>query len=388
MVDLAAFPGLRYVDDDLRDVTAPPYDAIDSELQTALHDRHPHNVVRLELPLAEDRYARAAACYRRWLDEGVLARDAAPTVTVYRQTFAGGEQRGVIAAVRLEPWDAGVILPHERVFPGPVRDRLRLLGALPANTSPVYLLADAEPDVVRGALDDVVSTPPDRTFRDVEDGVDHAVWHVDAPDLVAALTVGYGDVAVLVADGHHRYTTALEFLVRHPRLGGAERLLAFVVGAGDGGPVIRPVHRLVRDLPRDALTLVRDAGFEVDAHDAPIRLVTGDGETGLRPTDDAARLVPDDVPDVVRTLDTAVLQALLLGPLRVADDPERLVYTPDEDAALAEVAGGRADGVFLVRPVELAQVRRVAQAGALMPPKTTSFFPKPRTGIVLRPLEG
>lgn len=434
MVDVAPFHALRYRDlARLAAVTAPPYDTIDSELSERLHTRSPYNVVRLELDANRSpernlaRYAAAAQTYARWRAEGILELDPGPTLYVYEQAYEYdaviGRQRGVLVALRLEAWETRAVLPHERVFPGPVEDRLWLLEALPVNTSPVYLLATREPEQVAGLLDAVTTTPPLTAFSDLEDGARHRLWRVTDREAHASVRAGYADQRLLMADGHHRYTTGLEHLARHPpaEVGeGADRILAFVVGGE--GPIVRATHRLVRWLPADFDARLRAAGFDrvplgattaasvgavmAALEDPPppdpddcrpsgyssaptvaFGLLTSEG-SALVVVRDAERVSElwAAIPQPLRSLDVALLQRLLTVALEVEDHSDRVVFTSDPAEAANEVAAGRAAGLFLVRPATVAQVWGVAEAGVLLPPKSTSFFPKPRTGLVLRPL--
>ncbi|MBW3577922.1 MAG: DUF1015 domain-containing protein [Actinobacteria bacterium] len=420
MVDLAPFRGVRYTPShDLADVTAPPYDAIDPGLSHRLHQRSAVNVVRLERAephgrdrAGRDRYELAADTYRSWLEAGVVARDPGPALYVYEQQYMeSGEQRhqrGVLAALRLVPWGSGEVLPHEHIFRPPVEDRLRLLAALPVNTSPIYVLARAEPAEVTTVLDEVSAGRADAVFTDPEEGVTHRLWVVADSDVTAAVRAGYAPARVLMADGHHRYTGALQHHDTRPGPG-TGRILAYVVGPGGGtdraGPVVRAMHRLVRRLAPDARRRLAEVGARLvpvaDEDANPRRIVAVLDE---RPTarfglltrqertlvefDDVAAeaLVPRELPAEVRHLDVAVLQAVLSGPLEV-DQAQGVRYTPDAQAAAEEIMAGDADALFVLRPVTVSHVRAVADAGARMPPKTTSFFPKPRTGLVLRPLE-
>lgn len=412
MVDLAPFRALRYAPGtDLAEVTAPPYDAIDEALAQRLRRRHPHNVVRLELsssgerdPDGSGRYERARDTYEDWVGSGALQRDEEPTLTFYEQRCHGPNaprQRGVIAAVRLEPWATRTVLPHERVFPGPVADRLRLLEALPVNISPVYLLARSEPRDLTAAFDVVSARVPDAAFDDGE--MQHLIWASSEPDVIAAVARAYASQPLLVADGHHRYTTALEYQAMSGReVPGADRILAYVVGdetSQGHGPTIRPMHRLVSDIVEDPTATLEERGFELREVPgsgvalAAIRsvledravvcvMVTASTISQVRRRADrgggGARSAQEQLD--IATVDEAIVPVISRS---VGED---LASTSEARQALADVEGGRVDAALLVRPVEVGRVWEVAQAGARMPAKSTSFQPKPRTGLVLRPL--
>lgn len=414
-MEIDGFRGIRYAPEvvgDLGSVTAPPYDAIDAQQQDALHAASPYNVVRLELgiDLAGDddttnRYQRAAAQYDAWRREGVLVPDGpGPRMHVYEQTFldAGGRDRrqiGLLAALRLAPWEAGEVLPHEQVFRGPVEDRKRLLRALPVNVSPVFVLYQGRAAPVEAAVERARRSTPALEFR-CDDGVTHRRWAIDDPAIMTSIHAALSDRVALMADGHHRYTTALEYRDEPGAPPGARDVLAYVV-CEDDGPQVRPTHRLVRRLPaawRDALHrlgLRTDRTWEGRRPELALRELRRDGvtfglvtqartETVAGPPAD--ELVPDGTPPVLAGLDVTALQHLLVDHLQVPDRIEELMYTADVDAAVHAVARGEAEALFLVRPVSLPQVRAAATAGVRLPPKSTSFQPKPRTGLVLRPL--
>ncbi|HEX9889415.1 MAG TPA: DUF1015 domain-containing protein [Nitriliruptorales bacterium] len=412
MVDLAPFRGLRFdpaTVPDLGRVTAPPYDAIDADEQRRLHARSPFNVVRLELDARstdditpDDRYAQAADVYRSWRRQGALRLDA-QAMYVYEQRFEhAGEPRrqiGVLAALALTPWSDGTVLPHEHVFRDPVEDRKRLLQALPVNVSPIFLLTPRTPARVAGMLDGVGQRAADAAFAG-PGGVTHRLWVVTDAHLHGLVSGAYADQALLVADGHHRYTAALERHAESPGPG-TDRVLAFVVGA-DRGPAIDPTHRLVRHLPPDALDRIRAEGLRVEwveaepgelatavARSAPgtFGLVTAGGSYVLRADAPALDALTGAAPAPVDRLDVTALQALLVDRLAVPDRMQELRYTPDVEPAHRAVTSGAADGLFLVRPVSFDQFRAASEAGVRMPPKTTTFVPKPRTGLVMRPLD-
>lgn len=438
MVDLAPFRGLRYAEGvDLSQVTAPPYDAIDDDLADELRRRHRFNVVRLERGAGtgggasgdgpDDPYERVAATYRTWLDDGVLEFDPTPRMYVYEQAFVERGrphlQRGVFAALALRDWDSGEVMPHERIYRQPVEDRLRLLRALPANTSAVFGLAEHEPPEVTRALDRVARGPATAAFRD-QDGVEHRMWVVADTTVLDAFTDGYRDVRLLMADGHHRYTTALEYRAGQPDAPGADRILMYVVG-GDG-PVVRPSHRVIHTPIDDVVERLRSAGLNVqvgsgerpggaetvpdggvagpvdraeallgsargpafvllsrDALGVRVALVTVAEEARANDLRAAA-----DASEAARGLDVTLLHGLLREALGVDTASGTVSLTSDAREAVGAVAGGDASSAFLVRAVTVEQVRQVARAGGRMPPKSTSFHPKPRTGLVIRPLHG
>lgn len=411
MVTVAPFRGLRFAPDlDPAACTAPPYDAIDEGTARRLRRLSPYNIVRLERPRREpggpaDRYRAAGRTYRSWLADGVLRGDPRPTMTVYEQVFAhrGDQrrQRGILCALGLEPWGVDV-LPHERVFRPPIEDRKRLLRSVPANVSPVFVVHDAPAPQVEQVLAARTADAPAAEFTD-EDGVQHRVWVAGDPALHRRVARSLAPRSVLMADGHHRYTTALEYREEVGDAPGSGYVLAYLVPAAADGPVVRPMHRLVRGLPADTPARLQAAGLRLTrlggaAVGAVVRevgqhpglcfgLVTAEGAALVTASDHQAvreRLVAAAHRALAR-VDVAVLHALLASVLEVPD--ERISATHDHRQACDVVSRGAADGLFLVRAPTTAQIRAVARAGARLPPKSTSFHPKPRTGLVLRPLE-
>lgn len=412
---VAAFHGVRYAPtavDDLAAVTAPPYDAIDTSLQQALHEASPYNVVRLELGMELDtddglanRYTRAARQYQAWRRDGVLIADAPhPRMHVYEQVFTddGVERRqiGLLAALGLAPWEHGEVVPHERVFRGPVEDRKRLLRALPVNVSPVFVVYPGRPAAVEEAIATAAAGPPTHDFR-CDDDVHHRLWPLGEQAVMAAVTAALEDRVGLMADGHHRYTTALEVHREGPPVPGSGSVLAYVVAEEDG-PVVRATHRLVRRLPLRWRTLLEEAGAEVARSwegprpDLALRELNSGGlafglvtrqRTEILRGEAMRRVLSSDTPAETAGLDVTVLQSLLVDHLGVPDRIEDLRYTADVGEALTAIGRGDYEALFLVDPVTLPEVRAAAEAGVRLPPKSTFFHPKPRTGLVLRPLD-
>ena len=248
----AAFPGIRYSHDDLGAVTAPPYDVIDDDERGQLVDRHPHNVVRIDLPVGgDDPYADAASTLRSWLDDGVLATDA-PSLYLYRMTFADDAGRahqtlGVIGALGLEPPGTGDVLPHEHTTPKAKSDRLDLLRATKANLSPVWGLSLA------GGLSKLLDPSGASLLGawDDDDGVGHELWQLTDSDAIDAIVEAVSGAPVVIADGHHRYETCLAFASEQADLDNVDATMCFVVELVQDQLTVQPIHRLVRGLPED-----------------------------------------------------------------------------------------------------------------------------------------
>ena len=411
------FAGLRYDParvSDLAAVTSPPYDVIDPESATRLEELDPHNVVRLILPRertpdAGTRYAQAAAALQQWRTDGVLLRDPEPALYVYEQAGDGVLQRGLVAAVALRDPADRVILPHEDVMEGPVADRLDLMRATSANLEPILLVYDGGGDTA-AVVDEVCAGPPVLETR-AEDGLLQRVWCVTDPSVHARVAADLAPRQALIADGHHRYATYRRLQAEHRAAGdGAgdwDLGLAMLVDSRSHPLHVKAIHRVVEGLDLDeALRRVepvfrvrRLPGGDLDAGLAALRADTGayplvvtDGQ-GFAVIDDPdpgsvdAALPPTEHTEAWRSLDASVLHALVLDRLWDADDASRRTSYV-HDAASAVRSAARIGGVaVLMRPVTVEVVQGLAARGERMPRKSTSFGPKPRTGLVLRPLD-
>jgi len=372
----APFPGIRYVFDDLGLVTAPPYDVIDDDERRALVARHPHNIVRVDLPRGNDPYTTAAAMLQDWLDTGVLAPDE-PSLYLYRMTFrtSTGEVRhtlGVIGALGLESPGTGDVLPHEHTTPKAKSDRLDLLRATAMNLSPVWGLSLATG--LSKHLDPAVAEPLGSWTDD--DAVGHELWRLGDLAAIEAITDAVSSAPIVIADGHHRYETCLAFAGERPDLAGRGATMCFVVELVEDQLTVQPIHRLVHGVDSGALTSALATEFALDAGDAgsasPViapALVTADGTRSLR------RLDTSD------TIDSVVLDRAL-GRL----DGCTVTYQHGADRATRAVERGDAVAAVLLRAPTVEQIAATAHARAKMPPKSTFFWPKPRTGTVLRSL--
>lgn len=410
----------------LADVTSPPYDVIFRDNEDQLMAADPHNVVRLILPRAVPgrpggEYADAAVLLRQWLDDRILVADARPALYVYEQDAGQVAQRGLIGKLRLVEPQAGVVLPHEDVSPGPVAGRLRLMEATQANLEPIFLLYDGkdQPGPDHGAhggnaataiVDETASAPP-LVEALTDDGTRHRLWAVTDDAKLAAVAADLAPRQALIADGHHRYAAYLR-LQEHRRLAGDgpgpwDYGLALLVDSSNYPPHIGAIHRVIIGLDvRQAAKLAAEA-FTV----RPVTSGTADLPAALRELreaslsgpafvlagedavfllthpdpDRAAAAMPADRSAQWRALPAAVLQELLIGNVWAVRDDENSVRVVHHDAGeavrAARVAGGTA---VLCAPMSPADVYAVAARGEKVPRKSTSFAPKPRTGLVLR----
>jgi len=419
-LSLAPFRGLRYDPgrvSSLAAVTSPPYDVVDADGRLRLETGDPHNVVRLILPrpepTAESGYRRAAALLAEWQRSGVLTADPAPSLYVYEQQAppedGGTLQRGLIGALAVSGAQAGVVLPHEEVMPRPVADRVGLMRTTKANLEPILLTYRGDGSAAE-VIERVVGTRPLLTTT-TSDGTTHRLWSVSAPSDLATVSRDLATCRALIADGHHRWAMYLRLQREHRYLAHSpwDRGLVLLVDTARYPLRVRAIHRVLHQLPlRDALASLASAGDSWTVTD-PLRdqavalaaqdtakatgqnafVLTGNGEFRLLTGPDRATLesaVPADRPEEYRRLDATVLHSVLLDRVwHVPDAPEHIGYVHDTDAAVreAEQSGGTA---VLLHPVAEGVVRRLAEQGVTMPRKSTSFGPKPATGLVLRSL--
>jgi uncharacterized protein (DUF1015 family) len=405
------FAGERYAAmDQLTALLAPPYDVISRAERVGYAARDPHNIVHLILPEAPsgaDHYAEAAARLAAWRRAGVLRRDDTDAVYVVAQDYAlpSGERRtrlGMFAAVRAEPFATRRVRPHEQTHSAPKADRLALLRATRTSLESIFLLAPDADRALAQALAQATRGVP--AARAELDGVGIRMWTVTGAR-AAELTALAGRAQLYIADGHHRYETAVAFAAEDPR---ADRVLSFIVSSHDPGLTILPTHRIVFGVARDAAKLIEQwrTWFEVGRVAPCMDRVERLAELGR---DRTACIVafPDDydvtlvlkqdaaldrVPGMaktpaVRALDVARVETLVVQYILGAGTATpSLAYTPDPRAAFEAVRNGRAAAAVLLNPTKVEQVFAVADAGGVMPPKSTYFAPKVPAGLVLRPV--
>jgi uncharacterized protein (DUF1015 family) len=403
----------------LADVVSPPYDVIDPAQREALTALSPYNVVRIDLPKADeehpDPYEHAAALLADWQAAGAVVRDAEPAIWALTQDYVGPDaghhtRRGFLCRARVVDYGPGQIRPHERTHPGPKEDRLRLTRATKANLSPIFSLFSDPAGDAWGALEPHTdATAPYGEVTDA-DGTVHKIWRVADTAAIATVQQAVAHAELLIADGHHRYETARVYANEVGGEGPHRYVLMCLVALEDQGLTVFPTHRLLTDLgdrPRqealaaairqdfdvteltDQKQLVPEAGGPVrfgylDAHHKrPFMLTLKDQAIADRAL--AGHAEP------YRRLDTAVLEALMLrGALGMSDDDidhfNGLWYARDFDEALSAVHDGKAHAAFFMGPTPVQHVQDVAAAGEHMPPKSTYFFPKVLTGLVFNPL--
>ncbi|MCM1938462.1 DUF1015 domain-containing protein [Streptomyces sp. G3] len=415
-LELTPFRGLRYDPDrvgSLAAVTSPPYDVVvrpDGLLH--LESADPYNIVRLILPQAatpEARNEQAARTLRRWTAEGVLTPDPEPGLYVYEQRDGEGMlQRGIIGAVRVSDPSEQVVLPHEDVMPHVVADRAALMRATRANLEPLLLTyrGDGETPDTTALVEHTAERPP-LLSTTTEDGFCHRLWSVTDPDTVARVRTELSRHQALIADGHHRWATYRTLRAEHPSPSPWDHGLVLLVDTARYPLRVRAIHRLLHDLPVPDAVAALDGHFRVRRLDTPLDasldtlakaadtgnafLLAGDGAFHLVDRPDPgllARTVPTDRPEAWRTLDATVLHATLLAHVwHVPDDSAAHVSYIHDTAATVEKAERDGGTAVLMHPVREDVVRELARQGVTMPRKSTSFGPKPASGLVLRTLD-
>lgn len=438
MPEIAAARFVRYADQsDLTPLVCPPYDVIDEAGQAALEAKSPNNFVRLILPRAAlndgplDRYVRARGLLDTWIKSDVMRRDTEPSLFLVEQEFVDlstGDRRvrrGIQALVKLREFSEGVILPHERTLSGPKADRLELMKAVQAHLSPIFILFPDERNEVMSSVAALLSTPPTATAEAAS--ATHRAWRITDPKVIAALSQQLASRKGYIADGHHRYETALHFRALARQAGKAtdgtplDYIPAFLCGMSDPGLVIFPTHRLVHSMEIDPKSFARDlsAFFETEVVAQGSGQLPGPDELrgalkrlaekgtqalsfllygrGAFPTmllslrKDAPLHEVKTLPSLkaLRTLDVTILHSIvfehILGMSREGQEKQlNLKYEKDAAKALARVESGEVQLAFLLNPTKMEQVREVAEAGEVMPQKSTYFFPKIVDGLGLQ----
>jgi len=423
---------------DLNSVVAPPYDLISPAMASELRARDPHNMIHIDLPVGTpaEKYARAAAELARWVEEGVLVRDAQPAIYALSERFTvrGMPERvrwGFFALLRIEDDEAGVVLPHEKTMDGPRSDRLELMAAARAQLSPIFVLYSDPEGSISGLVEEAAHRPADRWVSD-ESGMDTRLWRITDPSIQRQILGGLGQSKIWIADGHHRYAAAREVRDRIRKAeGDASRagdrsydyVLAYVSNIDSPGLSILPYHRLLRGIERfDLAKVLRKAAswfdvkrFSFDTLDhraeqirrrlrevstrghLAIGVYSGGTEFSLlvlRPADEepATAQVLSDLPGPLGSLDVSVLHRTIFQEvLGLSPEEQRsgghLRFTEEVERAIDWVDAGEGHAAFLFAPPDRRQMMAVAEAGLQMPQKSTCFYPKVLTGLIVNPFD-
>ena len=445
MARIAPFRGLRYNNvkiTTMEDVVSPPYDVIDEQTRHALFTKNPYNMVQLDLAksvdagaLSDERYQQARQTFERWQQAEILVRDAQPTLYLYHTEYAipSGKRftrKGLVALAGLAEFAEGVVKPHEKTFRGVTTDRLRLIDACQAQFSPIFSLYSDPTGEILAILEAARAEVPLSSVCD-HDGCRHTIWAITDQSAIASVSAKFASKSLYIADGHHRYTTALQLreLMRERQGSVApdspyDYTMMYLCGMEDEGLSVLPTHRVAR-IPYittvDALVETMRGGFAVEEISGGSRetLVaevlarmdenTKDTMFGLyHPGADRCFLLTlkpgvmaetcsGKQPEALQDLDVVVLSELVLGCLlglshQRCEDESLIHYFPDPDEALDAAVKESVDGrlgnpiLFLMNPTLVSQVRRVADEGLVMPHKSTYFYPKVLTGLVINPL--
>jgi uncharacterized protein (DUF1015 family) len=408
----------------MQDVVAPPYDVIDPEMRAELLERSPFNAVAIDLPkpygetgpqAAEqaDPYTFAAQTIEAWLKAGALVQDTGPSIWAMEQDYTGPDnathrRNGVFARVRIEDFESGVILPHERTLPGPKQDRLELMRATRCNLSPIFSLSteDPWPAVQR-------ETEMEDMFGEVRDptGAVTRFWQLENPEVHENVAEVLADAQLLIADGHHRYETAIAYRDEIGGEGPHNYTLMAITGLDDPGLTVFPTHRMLSGFADDPARQQRlGEGLRelFDVTEVETGRLDPIGEDGvgvfglydshhkrafrlrLKDTVELDRLL-DGKPEAYRRLDAAILETLVLQKIAGLSEDDILAkrgigYAKSVEDSLDLIEQGTYDVAFILRPVPVDQVRAICESDANMPPKSTYFYPKVMTGLLFNPL--
>jgi uncharacterized protein (DUF1015 family) len=435
MPTIQAFRGLRYDPKhvgSLSNVIAPPYDVIGKELQDQLYKAHPANVIRLILNRDEpgdddsnNRYTRAAKFLRNWRAEGVLAAESHPAVYVYHQVFRYGDQeftrRGFMARCRLERFGEGRIFPHEETLSGPKADRLLLTRACHANLSQIFGLYPDPESVAQNMLEAAVHNAPPVEATD-HLGVIHRMWPFSDASVISHLTSAMGPHPIFIADGHHRYETACNYRDELAAAAGgslppehpANFVLMMFISMGDPGLIVLPTHRLFRGLPRmSSAELIEKLGpnfttrvagegsdlaptiwdeIEADGDQGTLGLYTAADQRWVlaRLTDAGRRRMAEVASERSadwQGLGVAILHRLLIDTLLTGKDLPKPRYVHLVEDVVEGLESDEFPLAALVMPATVDHIRRISEHGERMPAKSTYFYPKLLSGLVINPLE-
>lgn len=426
MADIKAFKGMRFnteIAGDIAKLCCPPYDIISEEERLGFIAENENNIIRLELPKGENPYEDASAILKEWEDKGVLALEDAPAIYVYEEEFTAygksGAVKGIICRLKVEEFEKGVVLPHEFTLSKAKEDRLNLMKATNCNFSQIYGLYMDEEHTSLNTIDKVSEGSPDIEFTD-KGSVTHRLWIIKDEEVIAKLVADFKERKIYIADGHHRYETALNYR-NYCRENGISKegdaqdfQMIYLVDMEHPGLVVFPTHRLVRDLDEfdadevlckcskyfdiEAYTSTDTMEAELEAEDKngkkAFGFYVGEGEWYKLTLKDIAvmdELLPE-MSAVSRSLDVTVLHTLILEKIFGIDKANmaaqiNLTYTKFFEEAISFVDEGKAQCSFVLNPTKVKEIRDVASEGEKMPQKSTYFYPKMITGLVMNKLE-
>ena len=426
MALVKGFKGLRFNTEksgDISTVVCPPYDIISEEQRLEYIKENEYNIIRLELPKGDNPYNNAKTILDEWLENGILTREESNAVYIYEEEFtAYGKQykvKGCIVRVKIEEFEKGVILPHEFTLSKAKEDRFNLMKATNCNFSQIYALYSDEENKTISKLDKLSSGTPDIELTD-SDGVIHRMWIVTNEEDVNAICGDFTDRKLFIADGHHRYETALNYRNYCRENGLAKEgeavdyQMMMLVNMEHPGLVVFPTHRIVRDLAsfdKQEVLSACEEYFDITEYDSinniesvltelynnnekAFGMYCGEGKWTLlvlKTLDTMAVLLPN-VSKASQGLDVSVLHTLILEKLMGIDAENmakqiNLTYVKQIDNAVKSVDNGTADCAFILNPTKISEICDVSSAGEKMPQKSTYFYPKLITGLVINKLD-
>lgn len=401
---------------DISTCVCPPYDIISPSERASLIERNEFNLVRLELPEGEDKYAVAGKTLNEWLDAGILDRDEKGGIYVYREEFSVGTKNycltGIVCRVQLCDFSEKVVLPHEETLTKAKKDRFELMSATGCNFSSIYSLYSDESGVIAGEIAKKVAEAPIHRFTD-EEGVTHTLWKIECDRSVDAIVNAFAEKQLFIADGHHRYETALNFR-NHCRENGlvyentdVDHIMMTLVDMDDKGLVVFPTHRLIVDKAVDRDKVAKCCASDFNTSVLPLselKSALEKGENGhtyalytggddfllMEFKPESARII-DNRSAAYSDLDVSILHSFVLENALGIDKENmanqiNLRYTRSLDEAIESVKNCSANAAFLINATKVSQIKAVALAGDKMPQKSTYFYPKLKTGLVMNML--
>jgi len=424
LAEVSPFSGVRYNQEivkDMAEVICPPYDVISPKEQKAYYEKSDYNVIRLEhgmvLPndtKTNNKHTRACSTFNKWLKERVLLIDHVPSFYIHEHCFTYQNIRkkrlGLTACIRLEPWENKTIFPHENTVPGIKSDRLELMRACPANFSPLFGLYEDLGHKVTKLLTVQAGRKP--AIDLAEGGETHKLWVANEPEFVQRVSHFLASKPIYIADGHHRYETALAYRderrqeTKHFK--GTEAfnfVMITLISFSDPGLAVLPVHRLIRNLATDTLDKFRsilETHFELLStplnEGLPDIAGTVASVLGLEPGNVVAlklrqpmslkEIMPAGHSEAYKRLSISILQHLVIDRLTALDKNCSIAYTPNAVEARRQVESGECQLAFLLNAIPVSTIKTISDSHDRMPGKSTYFYPKLPTGLVINRLEG
>lgn len=426
MAEIKGYKGLRFNCEKagkIEELVCPPYDIISDQQREEYIKTNPHNIIRLELPKGDDKYNKAAEILKDWLEKGILVKEDKPAIYIYEEEFtAYGERKaikGIICRVKLEEFSKGIILPHEFTLSKAKEDRLNLMKATNCNFSQIYSLYMDGGKNTLGKIDSLSKSKPDIQLQD-NDNVTHRMWIIKDEKAIADICSDFTDRKLYIADGHHRYETALNYrnYLREQGLAkegdACDYQMMMLVDMEHPGLVVFPTHRLVRNLDSFNAERVIDGCkeyFDVTEHsdintiESTLMELYNQGKKAyafycggsnykllvLKDTNIIKKLLPN-ASTATQQLDVTILHTLILEKIFGIDAENmakqiNLTYTKIFDEAISSVQQGNSQCAFILNPTRVSEIREVASNGEKMPQKSTYFYPKMITGLVMNQLE-